>query len=269
MTAGTVLAIQNGTTENKTINVSPEDIAYAKESLDKLGIEYKQDEDGFLIVKHYHPYYEDRDKIANIDENRLFKSIKAIEKYADFQYSQVTNLGNLESIGGDACFIESKVTSLGNLKSIEGDVYFDTSRITSLGNLKYIGGNAHFNGTRRITSLGNLEYIGGDARLHQSNLSSLGKLKYIGGYAWFGRSNITDLSSLEYIGGDVSFDQSSVKSLGNLKFIGGRVSLHKGKRIMSHSGPTTLYIATSNLSESDFDSIKSTDGKKVQFNKSL
>ena len=58
--------------------------------------------------------------------------------------SEITDLGNLTSIGGDANFDNSKVTSLGNLTSIGGHADFKYSKVTSLGNLETIGGDAYF-----------------------------------------------------------------------------------------------------------------------------
>ena len=50
--------------------------------------------------------------------------ICVFEGNANFKDSNITSLGNLESIGGDADFRKSNVTSLGNLKSIGRDAYF-------------------------------------------------------------------------------------------------------------------------------------------------
>ena len=54
------------------------------------------------------------------------------------------DLGNLQTIGGDAYFNDSQITDLGNLTTIEGDAYFEDSEIMDLGNLQTIGGRADF-----------------------------------------------------------------------------------------------------------------------------
>ena len=49
------------------------------------------------------------------------------------------NLGNLQTIGGNADFCDSKITDLGNLQTIGGDAYFDANTIKKADNLKHVG----------------------------------------------------------------------------------------------------------------------------------
>ena len=196
--------------------------ATTQEILEASGITCEKDKDGLLVISHYEGKptddftYED----LGINENKLFKSIKEIKGNADFRYSKVESLGNLESIEGGADFSNSKITSLGNLKTIGGDADFRYSKVESLGNLESIGGGADFSDSE-ITSLGNLKSIGGDAYFRDSKVKSLGNLESIGGYAYFKYSEVTDLGNLESIGGDADFRDSEITSLGNLKSIGG------------------------------------------------
>ena len=67
-------------------------------------------------------------------------------------------------------FMDSQITDLGELKSIGGNAYFEGSQITSLGNLQSIRGNADFWGAH-ITDLGNLQSIGGNVYIAHSGLS--------------------------------------------------------------------------------------------------
>ena len=53
---------------------------------------------------------------------------KYVSGYADFEVSEVTDLGQLQSIGGDADFGGSDITDLGNLQAIGGDADFETHR---------------------------------------------------------------------------------------------------------------------------------------------
>ena len=154
-----------------------------------------------------------------IDEDMLFERVKSVKGIADFRNSQVTNLGNLESIGSHADFSDSRVTSLGNLESIGGHANFQNSKVTSLGNLESIGGNADFSDSQ-VTSLGYLESIGGHVDFSGSRVTSLGNLKSIGGHAHFDNSKVTSLGKLKSIGGNANFCNSQVIDLGNLKSIG-------------------------------------------------
>ncbi|MDR2233996.1 MAG: hypothetical protein LBE56_12865 [Tannerella sp.] len=93
---------------------------------------------------------------------KLFNTISVIEEDANFSNSQITSLGNLQRIGGNAYFRNSQVTDLGNLKRIGGDAYFTSSQVTDLGNLQSIEGDAYFRNSQ-VTDLGNLKRIGRDA----------------------------------------------------------------------------------------------------------
>ena len=183
-----------------------------------------------------------KDKIAkyyNCEENEIalgdveFKwesscPYKVILGNADFRhykeipgiwYSKVTDLGNLQYIGGNAFFGDSKVTNLGNLQYIGGYVSFEFSSVTDLENLQYIGGNAYFKSSK-VTDLGNLQYIGGNASFGGSKVTDLGNLQYIGGNASFDFSSVTDLGNLQYIGGNAYFEYSKITNLGSLQIIG-------------------------------------------------
>ena len=162
-----------------------------QEILEALGITCKKDSDGLLIISHYGDTELDYSySDLGIDEDRLFKDIKAIEEYAVFGTSKVTNLGNLQSIGGNADFTDSQLTNLGNLQ--------------------YIGGYADFKYSE-VTDLGNLQTIGGYASFEDSQITDLGNLQSIGDSAWFERSRITSLGNLQTIGGDVYIRNSKLK----------------------------------------------------------
>ena len=157
---------------------------------------------------------------------------------ADFKNSQITDLGNLTAIGGYANFKESQITTLGNLTTIGGYANFKDSKITSLGNLTTIGGYANFKDSK-ITSLGNLTSIGGGAYFGNSKITDLGNLTSIGGAACFGNSKITDLGNLTTIGGFADFENSQITSLGNLTSIGG-AAYFKDSQIASLGNLTSI-----------------------------
>lgn len=155
-------------------------------------------------------------------------NLKSIGGYAYFGYSKVINLGNLQIIGGDVHFFNSEVTNLGNLKSIGGDAVFRGSKVTDLGNLKSIGGDAVFRGSK-VTDLGNLQNIGGQAFFDNSKVTDLGNLESIGRHTSFRGSKVTNLGNLQSIGGFAGFNNSNVTDLGNLKSIGGFADFNNSK----------------------------------------
>ena len=185
------------------------------------GIKFEKDENGMLVLSEYHQPDEDFTfEDIGINENKLFKNVKAINGDANFFNSEISNLKTLEYIGGNARFCSSKISDLGNLKKIEGSTVFTKSKITSLSNLDTIGGNVTFAGSE-ITSLDNLKYIGGNADFAYSKVSDLGNLLFIGGDANFKKNKkIKILGNLERIEGDAIFEDSEVALLGNLNYIG-------------------------------------------------
>ena len=111
-----------------------------------------------------------KDKLPSLP-NQYYKEKEVVFYYGDFDnkktkiiitdfvLSEITDLGQLKTIGGTAYFRDSKITDLGKLTTIGGYAYFDNSQITDLGQLKTIGGNANFT-FRKITDLGQLKTIG-------------------------------------------------------------------------------------------------------------
>ena len=206
--------------------------APAQKVLEALGIKCKQDSDGLLIISHYGDSILDYSySDLEIDENRLFKYIKEIEGRANLKNSQVTDLGNLQTIGGNADFMYSQVTKLGKLRYIGKNASFDHSKFTSLGNIQTIGGSADFTNSQ-ITNLGNLQTIGGSAVFENSQITNLGNLQSIGGSADFMYSQVTRLGKLRYIGKNAFFDHSKLTNLGNIQTIGGS-AVFKNSQITS------------------------------------
>ncbi|MBQ7450293.1 hypothetical protein IJS77_02655 [bacterium] len=199
--------------------------ASSEEIFKTFGIDVKKDNDGFLIISKYCPprtgfSYED----YGIDENELIKNVKIIEDFALFADSKITDLGNLQTIGGEATFYGSQVTDLSNLQTIGGNADFRGSQVTDLGNLQTIGGNADFRGSQ-VTDLGNLQTIGGDADFSGSQVTDLGNLQTIGGYAEFCKSNVSDIENLQKIGIGCSADISQTELIKKLEEKGFEVDI--------------------------------------------
>lgn len=182
-----------------------------------------------ICVGHYIPKEETRCPYKIILGNVHFDyskvtdlgELQSIVGSADFRNSKITNLGKLQIIGRDAYFDNSKITDLGKLQSIGGYAYFNDSKITTLGELQKIGGKAYFNNSE-VTSLGKLQKIGGNVYFKNSKVTSLGKLQSIGGDAFFENSKITNLGKLQVIGKSAYFNDSEVTDLGELRSIGDR-----------------------------------------------
>ena len=175
------------------------------------------------VKKHLAEYYNCTEEEISLDNYTPTKETrcpyKVILEYADFTNSNITDLGKLQFIGGDASFDNSNITDLGKLQSIGGDAYFDDSKITTLGKLQSIGGDAYLQDSK-ITTLGELQKIGGKVYFKNSKVTSLCKLQDIGGSAYFEYSNITDLGELQSIGGNANFSFSNITNLGKLQKIG-------------------------------------------------
>ena len=140
---------------------------------------------------------------TDLEEAVSYRGDKVVLLDADVDFKQVTDLGQLSSIGGNAYFMNSQITDLGQLQSIGGLVNFENSQITDLGPLQFIGRGAHFSGSQ-VTDLGQLRFIMGSAGFCKSQVTDLGQLQFIGGGAVFVGSNVTDWSNVE-IKGEVFF----------------------------------------------------------------
>ena len=207
--------------------------------LNSIGIKTEKDVFGKLTISEYkHPFKSLSFSDLGINENDLFKDIKAIEGDLNLSAFRITKLGALQRIGGDADFRASDVKNLGKLQTIGGNAKFAYTWIKSLGNLKSIGGNAVFFDSE-IACLGDLQTIGGDVDFECCcKLKTLGKLQSIGGKANFRYTFFTNLGNLKSIGGDANFGNSQITNLGKLKSIGGNARLFRCK-----------------LKEKDFDNI--------------
>ncbi len=188
--------------------------------LKHFNIDMEKLDDGTISLSRYNPpgdliCYDD----LGIDETKIFKNVSVIKGKADFKNSDLTDLGALKIIEGDATFSKSKVVRLSNLEEIKGNANFFNSEVKDLGKLEKIGGNSSFEYSK-IKTLGNLKSIGGNVGFESSDIEYLGDLKFVGGNCKFDNSKITSLTNLETIGGKVSFEDSQVKDLGRLEFVG-------------------------------------------------
>ena len=95
--------------------------------LNDMKMGFKKDEDGlYILTTHYKPLsgHSFKNKYG-IPEDALFEHIKEIQGVADFDYSEVTNLGKLKRIGRDlSCEHQSKVIDFGDLEYVGGDAFF-------------------------------------------------------------------------------------------------------------------------------------------------
>ena len=222
-------------------DISPKYIRYVVEFLEYTGMNVREREMknvGYKKVS-FAKYVKDKTKLFRgeyiresevveyMDEVVIFNDIHEavrykgnkiclFDGYAYFRNSQITDLGQLQSIGGSAYFRNSQITDLGQLQSIGESADFRNSQITDLGQLQSICGSAYFGGSQ-ITDLGQLQSIGGDADFGNSQITDLGQLQSIGGYAYFRGSKITDLGQLQSIGGDAYFRGSKITDWSNVK----------------------------------------------------
>lgn len=243
--------------------------ATTQEILESIGIKCKKDSDGFLILDNYHGLnnffnYSD----IGLNETKFFKDIKVIEGDADFDSSEVQNLGNLETIGGDANFFNSRVLSLGKLKTIEGDADFSDTPVRDLGNLENIYGDADFSNSM-VQSLGKLNNISGNANLSGDYLEDLGELETIGGDGIFWRSKVKSLGKLKSIGRDADFEGAWVLDLGELEKIDGNADFRNTK--LKSLGNLKSIACDANFRASEIEDLGDLEyiGEDADFNWSL
>ncbi len=127
---------------------------------------------------------------------------------------------------GDANFSFSKIKDIGDLEIILGNVETYESPLSSLNGIRIILGNADLSYSN-INNLGNLEYVGGDLDINEAPLESLSNLKIIGGNAYLSNTNLTDLGDLEAIFKDAYFGNSNIESTNKLNTIIGNVIFNK------------------------------------------
>ena len=221
-----------------------------EEILNKIGIVISEkDKDGVLTLESYHQPNKDISfEDLGINENDIFKNVKAIKGDANFRSSSLTDTGKLEYIGGNANFNYTRLKNTGNIKYIGGSANFGHSKIESLANLVYIGKDC-LCAESNVANTGKLEYIGRDANFRHSKLKDTGNIKYIGKDADFSESEIRDLKvlkeigrdaffnhsydikfeNLKRIGRDVFFVHSDIKNLGSIEEIGGNLVLKNSK----------------------------------------
>lgn len=87
-----------------------------KNVLEYLGYEPKVLENGMLELHHFNQPEDFALSDIDIDEDDLFKHVGGIRGNAQFQFSEVTNLGNCKYINGEAHLNHSHVENLGDLE---------------------------------------------------------------------------------------------------------------------------------------------------------
>ena len=194
-----------------------------KDKLPSLPNQYYKEKE---VVFYYGDFDNKKTKIIITDfvlsEITDLGQLKTIGGTAYFRGSKITDLGKLTTIGGYSFFSDSKITDLGQLITIGEDADFSDSKITDLGKLTTIGGYADFRESV-VTDLGQLTTIGRNAYFSDSQITDLGQLTTIEGIAYFRNSKITNLGKLTTIEGDADFSGSQITDLGQLTTIGGSV----------------------------------------------
>ena len=100
-----------------------------KAILNYFNIECEEDENGLLTIDCYRqPSKEFSFNDLGIDEDKLFKKIKAIKGKANFENSNITSLGNLQSIGSDVYCNPTTLIDFKELKHIGGKFYYKNPR---------------------------------------------------------------------------------------------------------------------------------------------
>ena len=140
-----------------------------------------------------------------------------------FSKSNITSLGGLEYILGNANFCNSQVRDTGDLIGISQTAYFDKTPVTSLKNIRNIGGSAYFRNCS-LVDFGNLQNIARGTYIKNIPAISLGNIENIGWDLYIEAASITDLGNVQRIGEKFSTDSPYLYMIYNREF-------EKGKRI--------------------------------------
>lgn len=134
--------------------------------------------------------------LENIGGDAIFEDLSGA--YLDTEPSRITKptylttLGQLKSIGRNAYLTDPNITDIGALEYVGGDARFSGSGIRNLSSLKEIGRSAIFRDSA-VEDLGKLESIGGNADFVDSKVQDLGGLKSIGRLTLFeGKPELRD-----------------------------------------------------------------------------
>ena len=138
---------------------------------------------------------------------------KVILGFADFEGSEVTDLGKLEVVFGN---------KLNSVKSEDGEPTYlglniKNSKITNLGKLRAVYGLFYFD--RNLTSLGNLEFLGSGLNLNNTSIRTLGKVRKIKGKLNIEDSSLESLGNLEIVE-EMYINSGKLRDLGNLEKAG-------------------------------------------------
>jgi hypothetical protein len=91
----------------------------------------------------------------------------------NIEYSAIETLNNLEYVIDSLYGTESNLRDLGKLKSVGQFADFDFSYIETLGNLESVGISLFIRDTPNLKSLGKLKHVGSEMYLYKSNLLNI------------------------------------------------------------------------------------------------
>lgn len=111
-------------------------------------------------------------------------SLGKLEKCKSITISDtpITNIGRIETVGGDVSLIETELAHLGNLKGVAGNLtLMRNPKLKTLSKLQYVAGNMSVSGSGG-DSMEEVEEVGGNLDLRDSKIFKFSKLKAIGGF---------------------------------------------------------------------------------------
>ena len=153
-----------------------------------------------------------RDWVRTRKYTSLPDELVRVDEALWLEWTSITSLGGLTSVGGFLDLGNTPITSLGTLTSVGGSLLLDSTPLTSLGNLTYVGGYLDLQNTS-ITSLGNLTSVGGYLDLKGTSITSMGSLTSVGWNLMLQDASIPSLDDLPQVGGALYLDQSQCRFL--------------------------------------------------------
>lgn len=208
-----------------------EEVKKAQEDFYKLGYNSYVDSDNKIILNGYDAKQEDL-KEFGIDENELFKHVKAIEGGASFIDSNIVSFPELEYVNGEVYFVDcNKLNSLPALEKVSGEVYIKNSSIQEIPKLKHIGGDLTIHNCPKLAVIPNLEEIKGSAYLDESDIK-FPNLKAVEKDLYARSSNVL-MDSLETVGSSLYIKKSSIETFPSLRYVGKSIDARYCEKLKS------------------------------------
>lgn len=146
--------------------------------------------------------------------------------------ADLEDLGELETVVGNAYLASTNIKSLGKLKRVYGTLYIGETQIETTGDLEEVGSISAKDS--ELNSIPNVKLIPRNLYADHTKIKDLGILKYIGGTFNARDTPIESLGRLEGVGENLVLGDL-VNDLGMLKAVGGRMVIPSNRDLSANN----------------------------------